>query len=387
MKTPLGHLAYCTNIHPAESWAETMHVINTHALAVRDQLATTTPFALGLRLSARAAHDLLQADHLPRFQDWLAATNTYVFTINGFPHGGFHGQRVKERVFLPDWTSPDRIAYTKQLFRILAEIADPAAGASVSTLPGSHKSFLADESQILRNLREFAQWLDDLADSSHIDLHLGLEPEPFGHIENTQESLAFFDKLNAGNSADTIRRRIGINYDACHFAIEFDDARSSLDQLRAAGIRLSKIHLSNALAIDPRNPNALAALHSFEEPTYFHQVIARHSNGTLIRFPDLPDFLSAPPTDLQEARIHFHIPLDAAPPSPLHSTGRDVEAVIDWCLQNPDTCSHFEIETYTWSVLPDALRRPVEDQIAAEYRWVLGMLNPPEDLATHPPAH
>jgi hypothetical protein len=375
VKTPLGHLAYCTNIHPAESWEETMRVLETHALAVRDQLECTEPFALGLRLSARAAHELLQADHLPRFQDWLAATNTYVFTINGFPYGGFHGQRVKERVFQPDWTSPDRITYTQQLFRILTTIADPAAGASVSTLPGSHKSFQADESLILHNLRDFARWLDDLADSSGIDLHLGLEPEPFGHIENTQETLAFFDKLTAGDTSGAIARRIGINYDACHFAIEFDDARSSLDQLHAAGIRISKIHLSNALSIDPQNPAALAALRSFDEPVYFHQVIARAKDGTLARFPDLPDFLAVPPADLLEARIHFHIPLDVDPPAPLGSTRSETGHVIAWCQQNPGTCPHFEIETYTWAVLPDTMRRPVEDQIAAEYRWVLKSLH------------
>jgi hypothetical protein len=371
VKSPLGHLAYCTNIHPAESWEETMRVLETHALTVRDKLECTQPFALGLRLSARAARDLLQADHLPRFKDWLAGTNTYVFTINGFPYGGFHGQRVKERVFQPDWTSPDRIEYTKQLFLILTEIAEPAAGASVSTLPGSHKSFQADESLILHNLRNFALWLDDLADSSHIDLHLGLEPEPFGHIENTQETLAFFNKLTTGDYTDAIARRIGVNYDACHFAIEFDDARTSLDQLRAAGIRLSKIHLSNALSIDPRNPEAVSALHSFDEPVYFHQVIGKTANGSLARFPDLPEFLATPPIDIEEARIHFHIPLDVDPPAPLGSTRSEVENVIAWCLQHPGTCPHFEIETYTWAILPDTMRRPVEDQIAAEYRWVL----------------
>ena len=348
-----------------------MRVLETHALAVRDKLECEEPFALGLRLSARAAAELLQGDHLPRFKDWLAATGTYVFTINGFPYGGFHGQRVKERVFQPDWTSPERMEYTRRLFRILTEIADPAVEASVSTLPGSHKSFGADEALILKNLREFAGWLDDLSDASGIDLHLGLEPEPFGHIENTEETLAFFERLGGGESGGAMARRIGVNYDACHFAIEFDDARSSLDRLRAAGIRLSKIHLSNALAIDPRDADALDAIRSFDEPVYFHQVIARREDGGLVRFRDLPDFLSGFPGGLSEARIHFHIPLDVRPPSPLGSTSEEVQSVIAWCHQNPGVCSHYEIETYTWAVLPESMRRPVEEQIAAEYRWVL----------------
>lgn len=371
MKFPLGQLAYCTNIHPAESWEETMRVLDTHALAVRDLLGTPAPFALGLRLSARAAHELLEGDQLGRFKDWLAATGTSAFTINGFPYGGFHGQRVKERVFQPDWTSPERVAYTKNLFRILTAIADPANGASVSTLPGSHKSFAADEPVILRTLADFAVWLDDLSSTTGIDLHLGLEPEPFGHIENTAESLAFFDRLHDCGPSDSIRRRIGINYDACHFAIEFDDACGSLDALRDAGIRLSKIHLSNALSLDPRNQTAINALRAFDEPVYFHQVIARAADDTLHRFRDLPDFLAEDHSGFTEARVHFHIPLDAEPPAPLGSTRGHAEEVIDWCRTNPGACTHFEIETYTWAVMPDAMRRPVEEQIAAEYRWVL----------------
>ena len=38
---------------------------------------------------------------------------------------------------------------------------------------------------------------------------------------------------------------------------------------------------------------------------------------------------------------------------------------------NPDACRHYEIETYTWGVLPAGLQRPVEEQIAGEYRWVI----------------
>lgn len=379
-----AHLAYCTNIHPAESWEETRTMLDRHVLAVRDTLrndgtlGATQPFAIGLRLSAVAAHGLLQGDHLPRFRDWLQRTNTYVFTINGFPYGSFHGTRVKEQVFKPDWTDPARVAYTRDLFRILAAIALPGTAASVSTLPGSHKSFLADEPAILENLDNLATFLDDLAADSGHDFHLGLEPEPLGHFENTAESLAFFDRLlTRSANPDTVRRRIGINYDACHFALEYDDAGDALDALTDAGIRLSKIHLSSALALDPRDPAALAAIRDFDEPTYFHQVLLRAPNGRIQRFADLPDFFNAAdcgsirPSDFHEARVHFHIPLDAEPAAPLRSTRNHTRAVLAWRRDHPHACHHFEIETYTWGVLPTDLRRPVEQQIAGEYQWVL----------------
>lgn len=374
-----SHLSYCTNIHPAESWEETRRVLETHVLRVRDLLRRqelldgSEPFAIGLRLSAVAAAELLRSDRLARFRDWLEETNTYVFTINGFPYGSFHGTRVKEKVFQPDWTTPARLDYTKDLFRILAGIAKPGTGASVSTLPGSHKTFGADESVIRRNLIDLATWLDELAAETGHDFHLGLEPEPLGHFENTAETLGFFERLHAdANDPDRIRRRIGLNYDACHFAIEFDPAANALDSLRDAGIRLSKIHLSSAIELDPRDPAAVEAIRPFQEQVYFHQVIARDESSRLHRFVDLPDFLATDRENLVRARVHFHIPLDAEPAPPLGSTRDQAAETLAWCRGNPGLCQHFEIETYTWGVLPDGMRRPVEEQIAAEYAWVLG---------------
>ena len=102
-------LAYCTNIHPAESWEETFHALQTHTLKVRDNLRAQNllrpdaPYAIGLRLSALAASEL--EEQLPVFQSWLQQENCYVFTINGFPYGAFHDTSVKEKVYQPDWST------------------------------------------------------------------------------------------------------------------------------------------------------------------------------------------------------------------------------------------------------------------------------------------
>ncbi len=384
MKFAASHLSYCTNIHPAETWTETFTVLKTQVLAVRDRLrltgtlATEDAFAIGLRLSAVAARELRTETHLLEFKNWLTETNTYIFTINGFPYGSFHGTRVKEQVFKPDWTAQARVDYTMDLFQILAAVARPGTGASVSTLPGSHKTFAADETAILKNLIELATWLEQLATDYNLDFHLGLEPEPLGHFENTAETLAFFQRLQAAApDAAVIRRRIGVNYDACHFALEYDAAQNSLNALVAAGIRISKIHLSSALALDPRQPTALAAIRAFDEPVYFHQVLLRRANGKITRFADLPLFFAAVqddainPADFEEMRVHFHIPLDAEPNLPLCSTRDQTREVLKWRQNHPLACQHYEIETYTWSVLPQDLQRPVEQQIAGEYLWVL----------------
>lgn len=380
MKFDTAHLAYCTNIHPAETWEETERALQTNVLAVRDllrdsgMLGDQEEFAIGLRLSAEAARQLLEEDRLTRFKAWLEETRTYVFTINGFPYGSFHGTRVKEKVFQPDWTEPARLEYTQNLFRILAAIAKPGTSASVSTLPGSHKTFAADESLIRQHLVQLADWLEGLAKETGIDFHLGLEPEPLGHFENTVETIEFFQRLHQrATDPDIVRRRIGVNYDACHFALEYDDARSSLDALVSAAIRISKIHLSSALAFNPRDKEALAAIRAFNEPVYFHQVLLRDTDGKITRFADLPDFLNSGDGHevAEEARVHFHIPLDAEPAPPLRSTRQQALEVLEWKKDHPGVCVHFEIETYTWGVLPSAMQRPVEEQIAGEYRWVL----------------
>ena len=374
-KLPGAHLAYCTNIHPAESWAETLHVLKTHTLQVRDHVSpANAPYAIGLRLSARAATELLQGDHLAQFKLWLEDENCYVFTINGFPYGSFHGTRVKEKVYQPDWTSSERLRYTQDLFTIIAQLVPEGVEGSVSTLPGSFKAFEADETAIFTHLEACAQYIENLSSQYGRDLHLGLEPEPLGHFENTEETIAFFERLlHFCSDPELIKKRIGINYDSCHFALEFDDCRTSLDTFRAAGLRISKLHLSSALEFNPSNLEAIEAIRAFDEPTYLHQVIVKNHDSSLKRFTDLPEFLNASEQmkNTELARVHFHIPLYAAPKEPLHSTQQHASDAINYLKSNSGFCSHLEIETYTWGVLPSELQIPIEEQIAREYDWVL----------------
>ncbi|MBK1790014.1 metabolite traffic protein EboE [Persicirhabdus sediminis] len=379
--------SYCTNIHPAENWEETFHVLKTDVLAVRDGLAQDTAFAgqsfpIGLRLSALAAEELLanQGVELQIFIDWLAAENCHVFTINGFPYGAFHGTSVKEKVYQPDWTTPERLHYTKQLFTILAAILPSHMSGSVSTLPASFKAFGADESIIFSQLEECAEFIEDLSFETGLDLHLGLEPEPLGHFENTEETIAFFQRLfAAAKDADVVREFIGVNFDTCHFAIEFDQAGQALSQLQKHDIKISKIHLSSALSFNPNDPAGLEKISQFNEPTYLHQVITRGPEGQLNRYADLPDYLRARQlgqhdVKANEARVHFHIPVYAEPEAPLSSTMQTLKETLSWCKEHPDACQHFEIETYTWGVLPNNLQQGLTQQIISEFRHIIQLM-------------
>jgi sugar phosphate isomerase/epimerase len=373
-------LAYCTNVHRGENWAETFAALEHHVLPVRRRVAPGRSYAIGLRLGQRAAAELAQRDVLSAFRRWLERNDCYIFTINGFPYGSFHGTRVKEQVYAPDWSTPERVAYTQQLFELLVELAPAGAAGSVSTVPASFKAFVAAEparrKAILANLTACGRHIATLAERTGRDLHLGLEPEPLCLIETSGETVDFFGEWRAGDpSVESLLRHVGVNYDCCHLAVEFESARAALDRLAGAGIRLSKLHLSSALRVRP-DAAGRRALAAFVEPVYLHQVIVGCGQEVRRRYVDLPDALadSTPPAVDDEWRVHFHVPLHAAPGAPFGDTREHLGESLDWLQAHPGACTHLEMETYTWEVLPPALRLPMEDHLVREYAWTLGAL-------------
>ena len=376
------HLAYCTNVHPGEDWAQTFGSLNRHTLRVKERIQPKGQYAIGLRLSAGAAWELSEPQTLVEFQRWLEKNDCYVFTINGFPYGQFHGARVKERVYLPDWTDPLRLEYTTRLFDLLAKLAPPGVEGSVSTLPGSFKDFITTHQQeraIRDNVWRCVEHIANVSRQSGRRLHLGLEPEPFGLFENSEETVEFFTRLRDEHPHDPrFNEHLGVNYDACHFAVEFEEPASAIAHFRRHDIRLSKIHISNALRLQS-SPVALQSLAAFADDVYLHQVIIRHADGSLTRFRDLDPALksshsqSPPPGD--EWRVHFHVPLHCEPSDGFNTTADHVLGLLKILQSQPQLCSHLEMETYTWAVMPEKFRsRDVTDQIVAEYDWTLRQL-------------
>ena len=376
------HLAYCTNIHRGGDWAETLRSLDEHTLRVRDRVSDGKPYAIGLRLGNVASRQLAQADELQRFREWLDKNNCYVFTVNGFPYGDFHGKRIKEQVYQPDWTTPERVEYTKRLFDILAELAPADAGGSVSTVPCSLKDFITNDEQVKamrRNLWEVVGYVDALSEKTGKDMHLGLEPEPLCYLETSEEMIQFYRQLRDDRpDDDRLAKRLGINYDTCHLAVEFEEAADALGSLVAEGIRISKLHFSSALRVKP-DVEVLDGLVDFSEDIYFHQVVARSEGGELTRYRDLPDALAAAARGETvggtEWRIHFHVPLHCPPCSLFDTTSNQLKAAISVLGAEPAICSHIEMETYTWEVLPSEMKqRDVADQLVGEYRWTLAQL-------------
>jgi sugar phosphate isomerase/epimerase len=392
-QNPQLHLTYCQNIHPGEHWVENHSALSEKAVAVKNALQVAGPFGLGLRLSATAAAELAEAGPLAEGTALFAAHNLYPFSINGFPYGRFHKGPVKENVYAPDWRTPERLDYTLRLAEILAHWLPAGEEGSISTVPGSFAPWIQsreDELSMARNLGAAAAGLARLEARTGRRIHLGLEPEPDCYLETTAQTLAFFaDALPAGAlpvlreqlqmgpeaALELLHRHLGVCFDTCHVALQYEDLTASLRAYRSAGVLLSKIQLSAALRA-PATPEAIEALEAFREPTYLHQVKARGPHGLRKAWTDLPAGLAALPDEsgLEELRVHFHVPLFVAPRAPLASTADSLDRAF-WKEVLAGACPHLEIETYTFDVLPPEVHPgDIVESIAAEYRWVLRQL-------------
>ena len=191
------HLTYCTNIHAGDSWSEVRANVAAHVTAVKARVAPDRPFGVGLRLSAAAAAALDTPADLDAFRALLAEHDLYVFTMNGFPYGAFHGAPVKERVYRPDWTEDARLAYTDRLARLLADLLPPNCEGTISTVPGAYKDRVgtaADVEAIARNLAAHVATLHDLRERRGVTITLALEPEPCCQLETVAETVAFFEE-------------------------------------------------------------------------------------------------------------------------------------------------------------------------------------------------
>ncbi|MGV3774120.1 MAG: metabolite traffic protein EboE [Verrucomicrobiales bacterium] len=373
------HLAYCTNIHRGETWAQTFETLQKYTLRVRDNVANGQPYAIGLRLGDDASRELSKKETLLSFQRWLEKENCYIFTINGFPYGKFHGERVKEHVFQPDWTTQERVTYTNRLFDLLGELVPAGIEGSVSTVPCSYKEFIHSEEQIQmmrQNVWSAVEHIDKVSKRTGKLLHLGLEPEPLCYVETSGETIEFINQCRGDRPQDDrINQYLGINYDTCHLAIEYEDPVEVVKNLRANEIKISKLHFSSALKVIPTK-EVRTALKSFVDVVYFHQVIARLADGSLKRYRDLDVALdetaSMQGKAAEEWRIHFHIPLHSKPNPIFDTTADHILGVMDLLAQDPSLCSHLEMETYTWEVLPSEMKKDVVDQLSAEYQWTLG---------------
>ncbi|WP_405867477.1 metabolite traffic protein EboE [Streptomyces sp. NBC_00005] len=361
------HLAYCTNVHPAETLDGVLAQLRDHCEPVRRRLGRDR-LGIGLWLAKDAAHALVtDPSALRGLRTELDRRGLEVVTLNGFPYEGFGAEEVKYRVYRPDWADPERLEHTTALARVLAGLLpDDVTEGTISTLPLAWRTAYDDgrADKAHAALITLAERLDALDELTGRSIRVGLEPEPGCVVETTGDAIAPL--------AAIAHRRIGICVDTCHLATSFEDPHTALDALTTARVPVVKSQLSAALhAEHPHLPEVRAALDAFDEPRFLHQTrtaVAAGLRGT----DDLGEALE--PDTLPDAapwRAHFHVPLHAAPAAPLTSTLPVLKAALTRLVGGPHPLTrHLEVETYTWQALPPDLRprgrAQLADGIAAE---------------------
>lgn len=383
----LGQLTYCLNIHPTQTWEAVREALLGPVKRVREAVSPEATFGVGLRLSAQALEELRAPDARAELKDILARENYRVVTMNGFPFGPFHGIPVKQNVYQPDWKQRARLDYTCWLADLMSELGAAGDTLSLSTVPGTYKPLAEGaEAQMADNLLKAAAHCVELAQKTQVTIAIALEPEPHCFLETIAETVAFFrdwlysdaaavrlselSGLSLDEAKQALPRHLGVCYDVCHAAVEFEDPTTSIEALRTAGIPIHKLQLSAALRIPQFDATKREALAPFCEPTYLHQVVVAADDG-LVRYADLPEALADDArTDGEEWRVHFHVPIFVDAIAPFETTQSFLAEILALHRQQPIS-QHLEVETYTWQVLPENLRtESVETAVARELNWV-----------------
>ncbi len=374
-------LSYCTNVHPGRTLAEVEDGLDRYTVPALRQFGQ--PLAAGLWLARAVVEELLATpDGVAEFGKRLQARGLTCHTLNAFPFGDFHSERVKENVYLPDWTRPERLRYTVQCAEVLAGLMSEGIEGSISTLPLGFGEFHqpANFREVCASqLVECARQLAAIHARTGRMIRLAIEPEPFCVVETTPQAIDWFHTLwregDRVQAEKAVRAHLGLCFDVCHQAVEFEDVAESIRDLDRAGVRIHKVHVSCALQLDDPRTNSAgrAALKRYVEPRYLHQTIAQPAGpgGPPARAADLTHELIDSPGDAFLAaeawRVHFHVPVDAERIGPLGTTRPALRQALA-AVAGLSYAPHLEVETYTWEVLPGADKPDLVQGLVRELR-------------------
>ena len=391
----VGHLTYSTLVHPGDTWEEMWASLQTYLPQVKERVSPDAPFGVCLRLSASSARTLVgDPQARAELRAFLDSNDLYVYTVNAFPYGPFKNQRVKEQVYEPDWRTHERTQYTIDVAEILAEIAPDTVDPSIQTAPLGFKPNVTGPDVVAaytHNVLRVAAHLVGLRERTGRTVTLAIEPEPYCFLETTDETVDYFTQhLYSGAAARTLgelagipvseatvalRRHLGIVFDTCHLALEYEDMAESLEKLVDAGVPIFKLQEAAALKIPEVTHEAVEKLRRFAETVYLTQTLERR-DGRITRYLNLEDALANWDADPgpREWRVHFHVPVFLDDLGPFRTTRDAISDALEVHRRQP-LSAQLEIETYTWDVLPEELKTgDIVEYVCRELEWVKGVL-------------
>ena len=372
-------IGYCSNVHAGESWESTVSNLSEYPAKVRSYLQDPQELQLGIWISAKAAEVANQNDDFKNFRKLLKENEFKIQSLNAFPFGHFHEEIVKKNVYQPTWQHEERLSYLKNLLRILKKSEACAQEVSISTLPLGFQSELNDPSFIndcILMLSKAVETLVEFEKETGIKVHLSIEPEPHCVLEKSSDVVQFYKSLflNSKVSESILLDKLRICYDTCHAAIQFEEPNTILKNYQDLGIQVGKVQISSALVIDFSKHEKIDLLNSIKaflkDQKYLHQVVG-YEKSERITFEDLPQaYTYWSETNPQgEYRIHFHVPVDLNEYEFMTTTQNHILDLFQENKKNKVT-DIWEVETYTWDVLPKNLRtQPLHKLIAHELNW------------------
>lgn len=396
--TPLG---YELNAHPGESLLDLEEALRRYALPVRDRLiAPGERCAIAPRVGRALLAELESPEGAERWLEWSDRERLVVYTINAFPLEDFHATRVKESVYHPPWSHPERADLTNRIATWLAMVLPDDLEGTVSTLGGSYRAWGHDAdafSAIAVGYLSTVAHLARLERETGVTVRLTAEPEPDTTLECAADVIALWKDhlaplartelartlgVSAAEAEATLRRFWNVNLDVCHQSVLFRDPVEEWKALDAEGIRVGKLHITSALrVVEPARPEFHRELTRYDEPRYLHQWVARNGEGKIVRGPDLPTWLEREPDPtIEELRVHFHVPVSAESSGALSTTRDDTARAIAHARAHADP-PQLAIETYTWPILAgseadaDARTDAMVRGITEEFRWTLAQLD------------
>ena len=370
-------IGYCTNVHAGRTLDEMKHNLRQNAPTVRKALDLEGPLGVGLWLPANVAREIVACHGAGDLKQWLTDLGVEVFTMNGFPYGDFHGRSVKHEVYRPDWRTPERLAYTLDLARILTGIR-LTGEAGISTLPLGWGPWLPTDDDVAAaavNLLRAARELADIEQETGVLIHLDLEPEPGCTLQRAADVVKLFERhLLTGTDDDLVRRHLRVCHDICHAAVMFEDQAGMLAAYDSVGVQVGKVQVSSAVRArfdDGEAHTVRSELERFREQRYLHQTMVRTGDDAEpVFYEDLPDALASAP-GAGEWRVHFHVPIFLERLGPLETTAHEIDTWIELVRDRPEI-RHFEVETYAWDVLPPSLAGvDLAEGIAHELTWLV----------------
>src|SRR5215471_15246588 len=391
----LGHLSYSTLVHPGDDWEQIWASLNAYVPKVKARFAHNQRFGVSLRLSASSAQTLAgSAAERDKLKKFLADNGMYLYTVNAFPYGAFKGTLVKEQVYEPDWRSEERTRYTTNVADVLADVCGAGISPSIQSAPLGFKPRVTGSDVVASytdHVLRVAAHLVELEAKSGRTVTLALEPEPYCFLETTDETVDYFTRhLYSGAAAEALarlahipiseahvalRRHVGVVFDICHQAVEYEDIAANLQKLVDAGIPIFKLQEAAAMRIPEVTQKIVDTLTRYADTIYLTQTVEK-KDGKLTRFLNLEDAFAAWKANPgpREWRTHFHVPVFLDSLGDFGTTRFAIEDALRFHKANP-LSRQLEIETYTWDVLPDHLKTgDIVDYVTREIEWVRGEL-------------